>query len=117
MKINAAERRARDELIESIPWVKRVPEDEPCQGIKWGQVALKHLYSVGGRPAEGIPDRARCKLPAKWEFTALTEDEVDDECGHLAASGKYCIHHLFSQINDYEQELDRYRRWSGEKQQ
>lgn len=108
---SAEERRKRDELIEAIPWVSRVTEDKPCQGIKWGRVALKHLYPMGGRPAEGIPDRARCKWRAKWHFTALTVAEVVDPYPGLATTGDYCIHHLFTQIYDYRPEYERYRRW------
>lgn len=109
----AAEIRERDRRIAEIPWIEQLPEPEEwCDGIKWGQVALKHLYSMRGRPAEGIPDRARCKLPAHWHFTAMAEAEIKDKYpGQRATTGKYCIHHLFSQIYDFDHELERYRRW------
>lgn len=100
----------RDELIAQIPWVdQREVDGKPCDGIKWGQVALKHLYSMGGRPAEGIPDRARCKLRAKWHFDALPDGEFP-----AGTTGDYCIHHLFSQIYDHREELERYQKWSAE---
>lgn len=117
-KRTAAELRARDEQIDSIPWVDRLEEPiDFCDGIKWSQVALKHLYEMNGRPAEGIPAKARCKLPAHWRFTAMPEEEIKDKYpGQRATTGKYCIHHLFQQIYDYGPELERYHRWSAEQE-
>lgn len=95
--------RDREALIDAIPWVDRITEDKPCQGIKWSRVALKHLYSMSNRPAEGIPERARCTFRAKWHFTALPDSD--------AKSGDYCIHHLMVQFATEDQESDRYRKW------
>lgn len=107
---NAAERIERDLRIAEIPWVSRFPGEKPCDGIKWGQVALKHLYRMGGHPPEGIPAKARCKLRAKWHFTALRhKDRV-----LTGDTGDYCIHHLFSQIYDHHLEMERYQKWSAE---
>jgi hypothetical protein len=91
--------------ILDLPWVKQLKgrEAPPCEGIKWGQVSLKHLHSFGGRPAEGIPDRAHCKLKARYTFKALPSS--------YAKSGKYCWHHLAQQVNLDEEETARILRW------
>lgn len=104
MSTDQDRKRNREALISEIPWVERLTEDKPCQGIKWGKVALKHLYSMGGKPAEGIPDRARCTLRAKWHFTALEGPESD------VLTGDYCIHHLMVQFADHA-EMERQRKW------
>jgi hypothetical protein len=111
---NAEEARERDARIAEIPWVKRYTgKDKKCEGIKWGNVALKHLYTFGDKPAEGIPDKARCKLRAKWHFTALRARKHE---GFSATTGDYCIHHLFSIIYSYQREYERYVKWSKEKE-
>jgi hypothetical protein len=92
-----------DAWIATIPWVHPVTGDVPCMGIKQGQVGVKHLRSVGGRPPEGIPDRARCKRRAKWHFTALISSE--------STTGSYCRTHLGSQIDDQGKESARFRKW------
>lgn len=100
---------ARDTEIAQIPWVSRFSGDKPCDGIKWNQAALKHLFSMGGRPPEGIPYRARCKLHAKWHFTALPNEDP----GITGYTGDYCIHHLFTQVFGHQRELDRYQKWAA----
>lgn len=99
---------SKDDLIAEIPWVKRYTgKPKLCQGIKWKHVALKHLYTLGGKPAEGIPDKARCKFRAKWHFTALRPLKHDMN----ARTGDYCVHHLFSEIYSYQREFERYMKW------
>lgn len=76
---------------ERLPWVKRV-EPRPCEGIKWGTVALRDLYEWGPikdpRPARGIQAKSRCKKQGRWQFTALKKSHARD--------GVYCYHHLIS---------------------
>lgn len=101
---NISKRRwARDDRLARIPWVSRVSGELPCEGIKWQLVALKHLYPRGGRQAEGIPERARCKLRAKWHFVALPIGR--------AKTGNYCLHHLPIAGDVYDDELTRLRQW------
>jgi hypothetical protein len=106
---NTQRKQNREALIEAIPWVVRLTFDVPCEGIKWSKVALKHLYSMGGRPAEGIPDRAHCTFRAKWHYTAPDDPET------YAKTGDYCIHHLMVQFDD-PVETERYQRWRNSKE-
>lgn len=101
----------KDELIAQIPWVRLYKgKQKGCEGIKWKHVALKHLYSMGGREPEGIPDKARCKFRAKWHYTAPRPRKYQ----MTGRTGDYCIHHLFSIIYSYQPDYDRYRKWSKE---
>jgi hypothetical protein len=74
---------------ERLPWVKRV-DPRPCEGIKWGTVALKDLYPWGPandrQPPRGIQPKSRCKNTAYWHFTARPASH--------AKSGHYCWTHL-----------------------
>jgi hypothetical protein len=103
VRVSSARRRERDDHLASVPWVRRLAVAVRCDGIKWHRVALKHLYARGARPAEGIPDRARCTLDARWRYTALK--------GSWARTGAYCGVHLVAQFSADEREERRYQRW------
>lgn len=98
-----------EEHIASIPWVARISEKRPCQGVKWAEIGLKHLYSMGGKPPEGIPDRAKCKLNAKWHFEALP-DTFRGASGLIGKTGDYCAWHLSTQFHNPDEEA-RYEEW------
>src|SRR5690242_7318522 len=86
----------------TIPWVRELERPIPCEGIKWSKVALKHLHSMGGRPAEGIPDKARCKLRAHYRYTAQRGRD------RYGVTGNYCLAHVEQQLTN---EWDRYDAW------
>jgi hypothetical protein len=87
----------------TIPWVRELAGTlPPCEGVKWSKVSLKHLYSMGGRPPEGLPDRARCKRRAHYRYTA--SGRADSH----ATTGNYCHSHVGQQLYA---EWDRYDEW------
>lgn len=93
VELTAREKRlyakARQEFWAHHPRVRRLRKPVPCEGVKWSQVAFKHLYAHGpgqAVPAEGIPDRAKCKRMAKWHFAPLRKSR--------ARKGNYCWTHL-----------------------
>lgn len=97
--MNAAERRAQ---IERIPWVRRLPEPVPCTGRKSG-TPMKAMYSMYGKPPAGL-DGYRCKVPARWHFTALKKSRATD--------GDFCFNHLIHRGLLYDQdESVRLERW------
>lgn len=95
----------RIHITESIPWVKVVKRDIPCDGIRWNKVPLKALYDHGGKPATGL-DKYRCKNKAKWSFRALKRPQFP------ARDGNYCWSHLHSSGLFYNnEETQRFERW------
>ena len=97
-----SEREERKAYLLSIPWVRELAFPVPCEGLKQSKIALKHLYSMGGRPPEGIPDRARCKRLAHYHYTAGRGRE------DYGKTGNYCWSHVVSMLND---DYARYDRW------
>lgn len=88
-----------------LPWVRPVKGDVPCEGIKWGQMALKDVPRWRDLP----PDhRARCKRKAKYIFKATKRRRVWDA---PATSGSYCKTHLSMQVSDHMAELRRANKW------
>jgi hypothetical protein len=93
----------------TIPWVRELTgKPTPCEGLKWGRIALKHVHSMGGRPPEGIPARARCKLTAHYRYTASRKR--DDH----GTTGNYCWAHVVQQINNDWHRYDEWRKSTGE---
>lgn len=87
-----------DEWIDKYtpPYIKRLTrKDVPCEGIKYGTVALRDLYSMGDNPPRGIQERSKCKNRAKYNFKALKRVGVWES---PAASGNYCNIHLIMQL-------------------
>jgi hypothetical protein len=90
----------RRQKILQLPWVKYLEKGQPCQGIKWGKVALNDLYDMGRggkRPARDpqLKDpKFHCKNIAHWKFTASRKGGKYD---HRAKSGVYCMSHLYAQ--------------------
>lgn len=93
----------RKRFLASLPWVTflddmpRLGKNLPrCQGIRWGKVALKDLYSHG--PGGSLPPRglehARCTRRAHWRLKAKkSRSRRHDE----ATSGDYCWDHIVQQ--------------------
>jgi hypothetical protein len=99
------ERSRRQAFLYSLPYVQRVPtlKLQRCEGIKWGDVHLKHLYAHGPRanplPPEGIPEHAKCKKKGFWKFKALKNSHGRD--------GVYCLVHLYTEgitVDELERE-------------
>lgn len=93
--------------LERLPWVTLV-SPRPCDGIKWGTVALKDLYEWGPshdpNPARGIQDYSRCARQGTWKFTALPTSN--------ARSGVYCMQHVISSgVYGDMDEMDRTNEW------
>lgn len=92
--------------LERLPWVRSLKKPVPCEGIKWGTVALRDIFPMGPlgreRPARGIQPRSRCKKQGRWHFTALKSSPTK--------SGNYCWHHLMQQMYSM-QETERVNRW------
>lgn len=91
-----------------LPWVEPVKRDLPCDGIKWGQVALRDIYTMGGKPPRGIQERAKCKRRAKFRLRATKRLRAWDR---PATSGNYCLQHLSMQISHHEAEKRRADAW------
>jgi hypothetical protein len=98
----------RETVIKAIPWVKSIDGERPsCDGIKWGMVALKHIYEMYGNPPEGIPEKAHCKNRARWHFRALPSS--------YARTGNYCTSHLLaSGLFHDDKETKRTDKWYDE---
>lgn len=97
-----AEERLR--LLRAVPWVSELDRSTPCQGVKWSKVALRDLYSIGGKPPRGLEPEAHCKRRARWRFVAL-------EHSH-ATSGDYCTSHLLAAgLYADNDETERAERW------
>ncbi len=94
----------RKAFLSTLPWVDpiRAGEEVPCQGIKWGTVALRDIFAWGpgeSRPPRGIQDRSRCRLRARWRYEAHPDGD--------AVSGAYCWHHLWVQVHHHPADDDR----------
>lgn len=91
--------------MEMLPWVRAIKGDPPpCDGIKWGSLALKDDWR--NLPAD---HRARCKRRAKYRLKATVRTRGQWE--FPATSGNYCTTHLSMQIQDHEPENRRANRW------
>lgn len=96
----------RKELIVKVPWIRKLKKTVPCEGIKWGKVALRDIYDdmPRGTKARGIQPSARCKRQAHWNFKALKRS--------YATSGNYCYTHLSQQIHSgYGERYSEYNRF------
>jgi hypothetical protein len=89
-----------------LPWIEEIEPTEVCQGLIQKRVALKHVYSMGGRPPEGIPDKARCKYKARYHYLAI-ENGTEPE-------GNYCAWHAGSALFHTQEEMERYMKWKEE---
>lgn len=89
----------RKRLIAMIPWITYSTKRVPCDGIRWSQVPLKAIYTMGGKPPTGT-EKYRCKNWGYWHFTAHKKSG--------ATTGVYCWHHLGTQIHHDPIEEDRY---------
>jgi hypothetical protein len=97
-------RQERQEVLARCPWIARLKNSRPCDGLTWGKVPLKALYAWGPKrqnPPTGT-DKYKCKKPARWRFTASKRYD--------AKSGTYCWSHLWQQM-DHMGEYERFRRW------
>lgn len=92
-------------VAQRLPWVTELKDKTlPCEGIKWGTVALKDLYpSSSGKSPRGLQPRSRCKNKARWYFKALKKSR--------AMTGNYCTIHLVCAIDNHEEEVERVTRW------
>src|SRR6478609_10015072 len=93
MNTRLAYLRARQEFYEHMPRVKKVRVPAMCEGIKWSNVAVKHIFQHGPREnrkaAEGIPEKSKCKRMGYWHFKPLKNS--------YAREGTYCWTHLVYQ--------------------
>lgn len=64
------------------------PPDTPCQGIKWGTVALRDIFDMHGRPARGFKDSSRCKRRAQMIYTRSDGTEFAGCWTHLESGWK-----------------------------
>lgn len=108
-------------LILEVPWITEVTDGRMCTGLKWSKISLKHIHSRQLRdgtirPAEGIPDKARCKFKARFHFEAGTDKDYTDPFWAMTAhTGDYCIHHVISAGLYYSMaEEERTERWLRE---
>lgn len=87
----------RTDLVERMPWVRKLSKPQPCQGIRWGEVPSKALYAwgPGRRNAPTGVEPYRCKKLGRWRFTALRKSRAAWP-EPSAKSGVYCWAHLFS---------------------
>lgn len=89
----------------SLPWVKPAKRGIPCDGIKWGSLAMRDIPHRHHLP----PDhRARCKRNAKFVFRATKRLRMWDA---PATSGSYCQTHASMQISNHGAELRRANAW------
>jgi len=70
------------DLYARLPWVTRLDETQPCDGVRYGHMPFKAL----GDPA--LFATYKCKNRARWGFTALRGTGLDAE------DGVYCWQHL-----------------------
>jgi len=112
------DRRLRDERWAKFPGIRllRPSEVAPCEGVRWSnvsQTALLVARQNGGTEDEvlaRLPERAHCKLKAKWKFRALPPLK-DNRWDYPARSGRYCTHHLSVEIRNSPRESNRMIRW------
>lgn len=85
----ARERRSktRREFLESLPFVKHLPERNRCDAWKAGH-------------GPGSVDPRKCQITAHWRFTARKGSQ-------RAESGTYCMHHLMSLLYSDPHERER----------
>lgn len=87
----------RTDLVERMPWVRKLSKPQPCQGIRWSQVPGKAIrpWGPGRRNAPTGIEPYRCKKLGWWKFTALRKSRAAWP-EPSAESGVYCWSHLFS---------------------
>jgi hypothetical protein len=89
------------ELAARLPWVTRLDEAVPCEGLM-SHTPLKAVYRMSGHAPVGL-DQYRCKNRARWQFTAQPDSGARD--------GTYCWPHLLSRaLHANMAEIDRTRR-------
>lgn len=109
-----AELERRKAAFAEIPWVRRINDPgRPCQGVKWGHVALKDIFSIGEQPARGVQPRACCKRRAIFHYTLAKSSRPVLTVDGYAREGDFCWSHASSML--YYEEEPRYRRWLARK--
>lgn len=91
----------RTDLIAQLPWVTRLEVTQPCDGVRWS-----HMTGKAMRNPE-LFDRYRCKMRARWQFTALHSTGLD------AGDGVFCWQHLLVQLRSSPAETERAERELG----
>lgn len=121
MPVQSARYAAWVKRVERLPWVRRLypGENLPCDGIKWGTVALRDLYPWGpglSRPARGIQAKSKCSRRAQWHFRAKGEKSpgTTPRVSHRHRSGNYCLSHLISEGFGSMEEEARADKWFRE---
>ena len=78
----------RQQILLKHPRIKKLKTPQPCEGIKWGTVAVRDVHTWGpGRsnPPRGFQPRSRCKKQGWWVITprraaawpdGITEEKV-----------------------------------------
>lgn len=104
----------RKAIMARVPWVTRRSLLVPCDGIKWGTVALRDLYNWGPNsknPPRGIQERSRCKVRAEWYFVALDWFRTPNG---WAKNGNLCWSHLIAMTYYSYEEDERMNAWLRE---
>jgi hypothetical protein len=91
----------RTDLIAQLPWVTRLDATQPCDGMRWSHMPGKALRD------QALYDTYRCKLRARWQFTALSRTGMD------AGDGVFCWPHLLVQLRANPAEEERAARELG----
>lgn len=97
---------ARKKLAEEIPWVTRLVKERPCDAVRWGEVPLKAIWVMHGKPPTGT-EKYRCKKKGVWKFKALKRSHAKD--------GVYCWIHLLQHLYYDMLEEARLERWDARK--
>jgi hypothetical protein len=91
----------RSRIVEQLPWVKRLKQPVPCEGIKWNKVSMKRWRAI---QTGNIPEEVKCKNLAHWSFKALKKS--------TASSGNYCWSHLlYRGVHGNMEEAHRTNAW------
>lgn len=115
-KSTPAEIARRKNAFAELPWVKKLKNPAPqCEGIKWGQVALRDIFEHGPRatptPPRGIPEKARCKRRAAFRYSLTPKNRPLRTVKGWVHEANLCWTHASIVLYDNDQQYARLKAW------
>ena len=101
----------RQQILLKHPRIKKLKTPQPCEGIKWGTVAIKDIHTWGpghSNPPRGIQPRSHCKKQGWWVITprraAFGYDSIKEE-------KVLCWDHFVNELQSHSKDLVLLNKW------
>ena len=101
----------RQQILLKHPRIKKLKTPQPCEGIKWGTVALRDIYYWGpdnSNPPRGFQPRSRCKKQGWWVITPRPTAAWSDE---ITEKKVLCWDHFISELTGHSKDHALLTRW------